>query len=159
MTAVPVLRLEREKDVLVQTDNLTWKWSFYGTNTGDWRDGTKATNKSFKINGLTLLKVKNGKIIYPGGAIKLICTDIFSTEFHKGGNVMNKNTEQLMELIESETKKRIDIYHDFEPGSKNAEVTPFTMKKAYPAIYFTLILIALYIWGAVSVFPRYFPDY
>ncbi len=71
---------------------------------------------------------------------------------------MNEKTDQLMNLIESETKKRIDIYHGFEPGSQKSEVTPFTPKQALHAIYFSLILIALFIWGAVSIFPDYFSN-
>ncbi|SDP07955.1 ester cyclase [Desulforhopalus singaporensis] len=66
MTAVPDLKLERENEVLVQDDSVIWKWSFSGTNTGDWSDGTKATNKRFKINGLTWMKIKDGKIVYSG---------------------------------------------------------------------------------------------
>jgi hypothetical protein len=63
-----------------------------------------------------------------------------------------------MELIEKETDKRIDIYHDFKPGTQEAEVTPFTLKQASHAVYFILILVALFVWGAVSIFPRYFPN-
>jgi steroid delta-isomerase-like uncharacterized protein len=66
MTAVPDLKLEREKEVLVQGDSVVWQWTFSGTNTGNWSDGTAATNKSFKIQGLTLMKLKDGKIIYSG---------------------------------------------------------------------------------------------
>jgi len=66
MAAVPDLKLERGKDVLIREGNLIWKWTFSGTNTGDWSDGTKATNKNFKIQGLTWMKVKDGKITYSG---------------------------------------------------------------------------------------------
>jgi steroid delta-isomerase-like uncharacterized protein len=66
MNAVPDLKLERGKEVLMQADSMVWRWTFSGTNTGDWSDGTKATNKSFKIHGLTLMKMKDGKIVYSG---------------------------------------------------------------------------------------------
>jgi len=71
---------------------------------------------------------------------------------------LNNNTAQLMDLIERETKKRIETYHDYAPGTDKAEVTPFKVKNVFPAIYFTLILVALFIYGAVYIFPRYFPN-
>ncbi|MCF8066949.1 MAG: ester cyclase [Desulfobacterales bacterium] len=66
MAAVPDLKLERSGDVIIKNNALVWQWTFSGTNTGDWSDGTKATNKSFKISGLTLMKLKDGKIAYSG---------------------------------------------------------------------------------------------
>jgi hypothetical protein len=70
---------------------------------------------------------------------------------------LKKKTEQLVGMIEDETKKRIDTYYDFLPGSSECEITPFTLKHAFPAVYLSLILIVLFVWSAVSVFPRYFP--
>ena len=70
---------------------------------------------------------------------------------------MKENTEKLVTMIEDETRKRIDTYYDFLPGSPECEITPFTLKHAFPAVYLSLILIALFVWSAISVFPRYFP--
>lgn len=33
---------------------------------GDWADGTKATGKKFSIRGATLIRVKDGKILFDG---------------------------------------------------------------------------------------------
>jgi steroid delta-isomerase-like uncharacterized protein len=66
MGAVPDLKLERSAEVLVSGDRLAYRWTFSGTNTGAWSDGTPATNKPFTIQGLTLMHLKDGKIIYSG---------------------------------------------------------------------------------------------
>ena len=66
MTAAPNLKLERGPQVLIDKDRLAYEWTFSGINTGDWSDGTPATNKPFKIHGLTLMKIKDGKITYSG---------------------------------------------------------------------------------------------
>lgn len=66
MRAVPDLKLERSSAVLVDGDQLAYQWTFSGTNTGDWSDGTPATNKPFKIHGLTLMSLKDGRIAYSG---------------------------------------------------------------------------------------------
>jgi Mn-dependent DtxR family transcriptional regulator len=70
---------------------------------------------------------------------------------------LKEKTENIEAMIEEETRKRIDTYYDFLPGSPECEITPFTLKHAFPAVYFSVILIALFVWSAVSVFPRYFP--
>jgi steroid delta-isomerase-like uncharacterized protein len=67
LTAVPDLRWTREKDrPIVGTDDVAFQWTFSGTNTGPWSDGTKATNKKFLIHGATLIRTKKGKIVYQG---------------------------------------------------------------------------------------------
>lgn len=63
-----------------------------------------------------------------------------------------------MDMITNETKKRISIYHDLGPGTENCEVKPITLKTLVPSFYFTLGLVALFIWGALSVYPSYFPN-
>ena len=45
---------------------VAFEWSFTGTNTGDWADGTKATGKSFSFVGLTIMRFTDGKISYQG---------------------------------------------------------------------------------------------
>jgi hypothetical protein len=71
---------------------------------------------------------------------------------------LKEKTEQLVAMIESETKQRIDTYHDYAPGSPECETTPFTVKHVFPAVCLSAVLIAVFVWGAVSVFPSYFPS-
>jgi ketosteroid isomerase-like protein len=47
-------------------NGIAFQWTFEGTNTGPWSDGTKATGKHFSFHGLTLVRVKGGKIAYQG---------------------------------------------------------------------------------------------
>ena len=64
LTAVPDCQWTRDGDPVVSTsgDAVAFQWSFSGTNTGPWSDGTKATGKKFSIKGLTLIHLKDGKI-------------------------------------------------------------------------------------------------
>ncbi len=63
LTAVPDLKWTRDSDAPVSgKDAVAFSWTFSGTNTGPWSDGTKATGKKFLIHGATLIRVKKGKI-------------------------------------------------------------------------------------------------
>ena len=67
LTAVPDLQWKRDKEQpIVGTEGVAFQWTFSGTNTGPWSDGTKATNKTFLIHGATLIRMKKGKIAYQG---------------------------------------------------------------------------------------------
>jgi len=66
LNAVPDARWERLGAPVVQGDAVTFEWTFSGTNTGDWADGTKATGKTFKIQGLSLFRLSGGRIVYQG---------------------------------------------------------------------------------------------
>ena len=47
---------------LLQGNKLAFEWTFSGTNTGDWADGTQATGKPFKFSGATVFVIAGGKI-------------------------------------------------------------------------------------------------
>jgi steroid delta-isomerase-like uncharacterized protein len=68
MTAVPDLRWQRQDEPIVGKDGtgIAFQWSFSGTNTGPWSDGTDATGNPFKITGVTFMRLKDGKIAYEG---------------------------------------------------------------------------------------------
>jgi steroid delta-isomerase-like uncharacterized protein len=67
LTAVPDLKWTRDADEPVSgKDAVAFAWTFSGTNTGPWSDGTKATGKKFLIHGATLIRVKKGKIVSQG---------------------------------------------------------------------------------------------
>jgi steroid delta-isomerase-like uncharacterized protein len=66
MTAAPDCRWTRSGTPVVDRSGIAFQWSFEGTNTGPWSDGTKATGKHFSFHGLTLVRVKRGKIAYQG---------------------------------------------------------------------------------------------
>ncbi|MCF8066948.1 MAG: hypothetical protein K9L30_00025 [Desulfobacterales bacterium] len=70
---------------------------------------------------------------------------------------MSNKTDDLVTMINNETKKRIEIYYDFGPGTDACEVTPFTIQKIIPAVLFSVLLVGLFIWGGVIIFPKYFP--
>jgi steroid delta-isomerase-like uncharacterized protein len=66
MTAAPDCRWTRTGTPVVDQNGIAFQWTFEGTNTGPWSDGTKATGKHFSFNGLTLVRMKGGKIAYQG---------------------------------------------------------------------------------------------
>lgn len=67
LKAVPDAQWTRDdKPPVVGADGVAFTWTFSGTNTGPWGDGTKATNKKFTITGATIIRIADGKIIYQG---------------------------------------------------------------------------------------------
>ena len=66
LNAVPDLDWELIGQPVVDNNTVAFEWKFSGTNTGDWSDGTKATNKIFSIKGMSLFRFKGNKIIYQG---------------------------------------------------------------------------------------------
>jgi steroid delta-isomerase-like uncharacterized protein len=66
MTAAPDCRWTRTGTPVMDRNGIAFQWTFEGTNTGPWSDGTKATGKHFSFHGLTLVRVKGGKIAYQG---------------------------------------------------------------------------------------------
>ena len=70
---------------------------------------------------------------------------------------MAQSSDDHTSMIEKETNRRISIYYDFNPGSPQCEVEPFTLKHAWHGVYLSLAMVALFAWAAVSVFPAYFP--
>lgn len=66
MNAAPDLKWEMNGDPIVSNDGVAFEWTFSGTNTGAWGPETPATNKPFSFDGVTFLRVKDGKIAYQG---------------------------------------------------------------------------------------------
>jgi len=66
MTAVPDLKWEMKNDPIASKDGVAFQWTFSGTNTGAWGPDTPATNKPFSFDGVTFMRIKDGKIVYQG---------------------------------------------------------------------------------------------
>ena len=66
MTAAPDCVWKRTGLPVVGNEGIAFQWTFKGTNTGPWSDGTKATGKAFAFNGVTLIRTRGGKIAYQG---------------------------------------------------------------------------------------------
>jgi steroid delta-isomerase-like uncharacterized protein len=66
ITAVPDLKWEMKSNPIVSADGVAFQWTFTGTNTGAWGPDTPATNKSFSFDGVTFMRIKDGKIVYQG---------------------------------------------------------------------------------------------
>lgn len=66
MNAVPNLKWESIGELVVNNNTVAFEWKFSGTNTGDWSDGTKASNKTFSINGMSIFRFNGNKITYQG---------------------------------------------------------------------------------------------
>lgn len=65
ITAVPDCRWVRDGQAVVSPggDAVAFQWTFSGTNTGPWGDGTKGKGKHFSVIGLTLIHLRDGKIV------------------------------------------------------------------------------------------------
>ncbi|MDF2765433.1 MAG: hypothetical protein K0S81_2427 [Rhodospirillales bacterium] len=66
VTAAPDLKWEMKGEPIVSEDGIAFQWTFSGTNTGAWGPDTPATNKPFSFDGVTFMRVKDGKITYQG---------------------------------------------------------------------------------------------
>jgi steroid delta-isomerase-like uncharacterized protein len=64
LTAVPDAKWVVIGEPVAAGDSVSFEWEFSGTNTGDWSDGTKATGKPFAIKGVSMFRLKDGKIAY-----------------------------------------------------------------------------------------------
>lgn len=62
LNAAPDAAWTMEGDPIVAGNSVAFEWTFGGTNTGDWADGTKATGKAFSFHGMSLFRVEDGKI-------------------------------------------------------------------------------------------------
>jgi steroid delta-isomerase-like uncharacterized protein len=49
---------------IVSGDQVAFEWTFAGTNTGAWADGTAATGKSFSFQGASVFRLESGKIVH-----------------------------------------------------------------------------------------------
>ncbi len=66
LNAVPDLKWEATGEPVVNNNTVAFEWTFSGTNTGDWSDGSKASNKAFSIKGMSIFRFNGDKIIYQG---------------------------------------------------------------------------------------------
>jgi len=67
LTAAPDARWTRDSaPPIVGRDGIAFQWTFSGTNTGPWGDGTKASGKAFSFSGATLIRLRGDKIAYQG---------------------------------------------------------------------------------------------
>ena len=64
--AVPDALWQRDAAPIVGKDAVAFQWTFSGTNTGDWSDGTQATGKKFSVRGATLMRLSGNKIVFQG---------------------------------------------------------------------------------------------
>ncbi|MBO3277739.1 ester cyclase [Pseudomonas schmalbachii] len=64
--AVPDLKWKMTGEPIVGEDGISFQWNFSGTNTGDWDPKTPATNKPLSFDGVSFIKIKDGKIVYQG---------------------------------------------------------------------------------------------
>lgn len=62
MTAVPDLKWVMRGEPIVSGDRVSFEWTFSGTNSGAWADGTKATDKPFSFDGASVFVIENGAI-------------------------------------------------------------------------------------------------
>lgn len=63
INAAPDAVWTRDGDPLVFGDSVAFEWTFSGTNTGDWADGTKATGKPFSFHGMSMFHIEGDKIV------------------------------------------------------------------------------------------------
>jgi steroid delta-isomerase-like uncharacterized protein len=66
LNAAPDCVWERKGEPVLAEDAFAFEWTFRGTNTGDWADGTKATGRPFEFRGLSIFRIADGKIAYQG---------------------------------------------------------------------------------------------
>ena len=64
LTAVPDAVWKVEGTPVVQGDKVAFEWTFSGTNSGAWGDGTAATGKTFSFSGASVFVVTGGKITH-----------------------------------------------------------------------------------------------
>ncbi|WP_375737558.1 ester cyclase [Pseudomonas boanensis] len=66
ITAVPDLTWKMTSEPIVSADGIAFQWEFSGTNSGAWSAETPATNKPLKFEGVSFVRIKDGKIAYQG---------------------------------------------------------------------------------------------
>lgn len=64
LTAAPDAVWARDGDAIVSDGAVAFEWTFSGTNTGAWSDGTEATGKAFSIHGASVFRVEGDKIVH-----------------------------------------------------------------------------------------------
>ena len=66
ITAVPDLTWEMTSAPLVAPDGIAFQWRFSGTNSGPWSAQTPATGKPLSFEGVSFIRIQDGKIRYQG---------------------------------------------------------------------------------------------
>jgi steroid delta-isomerase-like uncharacterized protein len=66
MTAAPDLSWKMRGEPVESADGIAFEWTFGGTNTGAWGPDTPATGAAFRFDGVTFMRIKDGKIVYQG---------------------------------------------------------------------------------------------
>jgi steroid delta-isomerase-like uncharacterized protein len=66
VTAAPDLTWKVTGEPIESANGIAYEFTFAGTNTGAWGPDTPATGKPFSFNGVTFMRVENGKIVYQG---------------------------------------------------------------------------------------------
>ncbi len=64
--AVPDVVWEMTSEPIVGEDGVAFQWRFSGTNTGAWAPDTPATGQTLSFEGVSFVRVENGKIVYQG---------------------------------------------------------------------------------------------
>lgn len=64
--AIPDLKWQMTGAPIVSADGIAFQWVFSGTNTGAWGPETPATGKPVKFEGVSFIRIKDGKIAYQG---------------------------------------------------------------------------------------------
>jgi steroid delta-isomerase-like uncharacterized protein len=66
ITAVPDLTWKMTSAPIVGADGIAFQWLFSGTNSGAWGPDTPATGKPLSFEGVSFIRIKDGKIAYQG---------------------------------------------------------------------------------------------
>jgi steroid delta-isomerase-like uncharacterized protein len=66
VAAAPDLTWKMTSEPIESANGIAYEWTFAGTNTGAWGPDTPATGKTFSFNGVTFMRVENGRIVYQG---------------------------------------------------------------------------------------------
>ncbi|SFQ18586.1 ester cyclase [Pseudomonas borbori] len=66
ITAVPDLTWKMTSAPIVGADGIAFQWKFSGTNSGAWGPDTPATGKPLSFEGVSFIRIKDGKIAYQG---------------------------------------------------------------------------------------------
>jgi steroid delta-isomerase-like uncharacterized protein len=66
LDAVPDAKWEMTSTPIVSNDGIAFQWKFSGTNSGAWSPETPATNKPLSFEGVSFVRVNDGKIAYQG---------------------------------------------------------------------------------------------
>ncbi len=66
VTAIPDLKWVMTGAPIVSADGIAFQWQFSGTNAGAWSAETPATGKLVSFEGVSFVRIKDGKIAYQG---------------------------------------------------------------------------------------------